>query len=48
MSSNAPEYESLTDKELVKLTIERMGIVKLKIRDIRKSLLNIEGSGSRR
>ena len=47
MSSNGPDYEALSDKDLIKLTIERMGIVKLKIRDIRKSLLNIEGSDNR-
>ena len=46
--STGTDYESLTDKELIKLAIERMAIVKLKIRDIRKSLLTIEGSGTRR
>jgi hypothetical protein len=42
MSNN--DYESLSDKELVKQVIEKMGLVKMMIREIQKSLLTIEGS----
>ncbi|MHA1907778.1 MAG: hypothetical protein ACW98Y_10830 [Candidatus Thorarchaeota archaeon] len=42
MSNNG--YELLSDKELIKQVTEKMGLVKMMIREIQKSLLKIEGS----
>ncbi len=37
-------YESLSDRELVKEVTEKMGLVKMMIREIKRSLQTIEGS----
>ncbi|MHA1959865.1 MAG: hypothetical protein ACW99U_06520 [Candidatus Thorarchaeota archaeon] len=42
--ANDSDYDSLSDKELIKKTIEKMALVKATIRDIKRSLSKIEGS----
>ena len=44
MSDNT-DYESLSNKELVKLATEKMGLVKSLVKEIRNSLVRIEGAG---
>jgi hypothetical protein len=40
------DYDSLSDKELIKKTIEKMALVKETIREIKRSLSKIEGSAN--
>ncbi|MHA1637763.1 MAG: hypothetical protein ACTSUO_00685 [Candidatus Thorarchaeota archaeon] len=44
MSDNI-DYESMSNKELVKRAIEKMGLVKSLVKEIRNSLARIEGAG---
>ena len=43
MSDNA-DYDSLSNKELVKLATEKMGLVKSLLKEVRNSLARIEGA----